>query len=320
MALGTTNISFNALNQEFERTATQQFSLDDTRLRLMAGGVTTNISFSSLQSKAGSCNLTISSARSTQFNVAAQAASAGYNRTYQKLHVIVNSGITVYGGVDNPSYPAAIMFNGLHMGGANNQPYGIALINNGTIVGQGAGGSQGGSSYSIAGGGDYGYPGGTGCAGIRADACSVSVVNNGSIIGGSGGGASGQGSGDFYTGPWNGGGGGGGGAPHGPGGAGGVVQGYGGSTAGNAGSTATYSTGGAGASSVGGGAGPGYAGGNFGALNGGGIPLATYISNLNAMIRCDGYATGAGSASISNAYNPGAINWIVTGTRTGAIT
>lgn len=319
MALGTTNISFNALNQEFERTATQQFSLDDTRLRVMAGDVTTNISFSSLQNKAGACNLVISTAQSVQYNVSAEAASAGYNKNYQKLNVVVNSGITVYGGA-LLNYPAAILFNGMWMGGANSQTYGITLTNNGTIVGQGGPGASGGYSYSIAGGGDFGAPGAAGAAGIRAEGCTVNVTNNGSIVGGSAGGASGQGSGGFYSGPWNGGGGGGGGAPYGAGGAGGPVQGYGGSTAGNSGSAATYSTGGAGAASVGGGAGPGYAGGNFGALSGGGLALATYIYNLQNSIRCDGYAATGGPASVSSGPNPGAINWIVAGTRTGAIT
>lgn len=316
MALGTTNISFNALNQEFDRSATAQFSLADTRLRAMAGGITSNIGFNTLQNKAGACILTVSSAQSSQYNVAAQAISAGYNKSYQKLNVVVNSGVTIYGGITTPSYPAAMYFNGLWLGGANAQTYGIYLTNNGIIVGQGGIGGQGGYSYSIAGGGDWGGPGNTGAAGLRVDACTVNVTNNGSIIGGSGGGASGQGSGTYNTGPWYGGSGGGGGAPWGTAGAGGASE---TGNTGNAGGAANYSSGGAGGTSLGSGAGPGYTGGNFGALNGGGIALSTYISNLQASIRCDGYATGAGSASVSNSINPGTINWTVTGTRTGAV-
>jgi len=317
MALGTTNISLSSINREFERTGTQQITMSDTRLKAMAAaGASTNITFSGMQNKAGMCNLTISTAQSVQYNVAAQAASAGYNRTYQKINVVVNSGITVYGG-QNANYPAAILFNGLWMGGANNQPYGIQLTNNGTIVGQGGAGAQGAYSYSIAGGGDFGGPGASGSPSIRAEGCTVTVINNGSMVGASAGGAGGQGSGGFSSGPWNSGGGGGGGAPHGAGGAGGAVQAGGGTGA--SGGTATYSNGGAGGSPALSGAGAGYAGGNFGALSGGGIPLATYIANLNAMTRCDGYAQTPAPCVSSNGISPGAIVWQVTGTRIGVI-
>jgi len=311
MALGTTNISFNALNTEFERSATQQFSLDDTRLRAMAGGVSTDISFNSLKSKSGVCTLTISTAQSAQYNVATQAAAAGYAPSYQKLSVVVNSGIVVYGGNENASYPAAILFIGANLGGANNQPYGIYLTNNGTIVGQGRVGASGGYSYSIAGGGNWGEPATTGCMGVRVDNCSVNITNNGIISGGSGGGAGGQGGGGFYSGPWTGGAGGGGGAPYGPGGSGGAVQ--SGGTVGNSGATATWTTGGAGGAQYSNNGG-GYAGGNQWAQNGGGLPVATYISLLNAGTPCAGYTTGAGYASGGSG---GTITYSVVGTRYG---
>ena len=222
---------------------------------------------------------TISSNRTTTYNVMTEAQAAGFAPASQTLIAIitVNSGIYLVGtsaGTANYAFDTGTGYTN----GAS-----IHLINNGIIAGRGGAGGTGNAGT--------GGTGGQGGSGVRTQlgSGSLRITNNGTVAAGGGGGGGGGG-GKFGTG-----GGGGGGRSLGAGGAG--------TPAGSAGTTT--GAGGGGVSGGGGNGGNGGAGGAYGASG------STGGSDASS----GGAGGGPGACTNGNAN----ITWIVTGTRIGTL-
>lgn len=290
-------ISFNNINVELGVAGTTQASLGQTSYRTLAGVASGAISMSNFYGKANQFAFTIAS-NQTNANLASLATAAGWNGS-SKVVATINSGVTIYS--TSTGTPALTI--------SGSFPGGVELVNNGTILGAGGSGGQGGWCYS-----GYGsLPGNSGGLGMSVTTA-VSITNNGRISGGGGGGSGGNGnstSAKFTT--WeSGGGGGGGGIGNGAGASpgsrskpsyGGTVYNYG--QAGGSGTLTTAGSGGAGG--TGPTAGAGGAGGSY--ASSGAVGARPYNCGANQ-------PGGSGGGCLTgNSY----ITWLAFGTRNGGI-
>lgn len=278
-------ISLSQVNVELGLSATAQIGMNDAAVRTLFGVASGAISMSDGYGKANQFNLVISSDQ-TNTNLRVLAINAGWNQV-TKLVATINGGIVVS---SNSTGTPALTINGSFPGG-------LALTNNGFIVGMGGNGGNGNV-------GAAGSPGGAG--GLALSVSSAVTINNssGTIAGGGGGGGGGFGTTQTeYTAAVAGSGGGGGrtGRTNSSGGSGPAVGGAG-----------TFSGAGAGgpAVSIGG---PGGNGGDWGQAGQSPDP---------AGFTGDGSAPtppGAGGAAGAAVSGNGNITYMATGTRLGAI-
>jgi hypothetical protein len=267
-------ISAANINAELNLSQTAPISLNDTGVRGLFERATGEISYAHGYGKSSAQYLLFPSGTLYGQNFRSVAISAGWNETsYIELTVNASTVITS----NSTSIPA------LTIAGAF--PNGAKLINNGTILGRGGSGGQGG-------GANWGQAGGAGVS------ISVPVtIENTGIIGGGGGGGGGGGSGSGAGTGIGGGGGGGGGFGAGAwvdGGNGTLLGGGGGG--GSQGGRGKYSSSGAG----------GF-GGNPGAAGVGGT--------VGQRGQGAGGGGAAGVATIGNSY----VTWTATGTRYGSL-
>jgi hypothetical protein len=248
------------------------------------------------------------SSNQTNANLRTLAVSAGWDQS-SPVVCTVSSG--VYLSSNSTGTP------GFTIGGSF--PNGVALINDGFIVGMGgAGGGGNGGPGSIPTFGANSSPGGTALSvGVAA-----TVTNNGLIAGGGGGGGGG-GFGWTTIGKGNeafaGGGGGGGGrssnAANSSGGSGGASFNILNASDGSVGTVSAVGSGGAGASGF------GIVGGNGGTGGGWGATGSTGTGGTAGTIAYNAYYPGrpgaAGGAAVAGNVN---ITWLAFGTRLGAIT
>jgi hypothetical protein len=271
---------------ELNGTGTTTISLNDTNVRTLAGVSSGEITMpTNFWGKSNTFYGTIASDQ-TDLNLRTWALANGWNGTANAV-ITIDSNINVY---STSTSTAALSVIG-------SWPNGVALINNGSIVGKGGAGATGTDQN-----GNRGTAGGGGTALIVS--VPITITNNNNIAGGGGGG--GGGGSVFYTGQGYGGGGGGGGAGFGAGGAGGY------------GNTRTGSAGGAGSISGGGGGGAG-GGGNVGGRggNGGGWGASGANGSAGSIIPQQNWSSGAagGAAVVGNSN----ITWVATGNRYGTI-
>jgi hypothetical protein len=321
MALPNTGpISMSQVNVELGLSATALISLNDAAVRGLAEVSSGTISLQNLRGKANVFAFAIA-ANQTNANLRTLAVNAGWNQT-APVQATINSGVVISGNTQANS-TAALTVDG-------SWPGGVTLTNNGTIVGRGGNGGQGGTVdgfFNTWTPRNNAFPG---AAGGRAMLVSVAMTlqNNGTIAGGGGGGG-GSGAASNYQDtdsggvqnriPGNGGGGGRSSNTNSSGGAGGTA---GGSTSpgttvpanGNSGAAGTFSAAGVGGAQIAitsvspagaTGGGWGAAGGNGSAGLQGGNGVAT-----------SGAVGGAAGQAISGNGN---ITYTATGTRLGPI-
>ena len=293
-------ISMSQINSVFDGRGNNLNAYRGTSWFTAAGGSGTfssgTISFSDFYSKGPTSpafSFTISS-NQTNANLRTLAVNAGWNQS-SSVTATISGGVTVY---STSTGTPALTVNGSFPGG-------VTLVNNGTILGCGGNGGQGGSYLSNA-----GVSGGS--SGGLALSVSVAVsVNNGSgRIAGGGGGGGGGGSRQQSYGKGQiaraGGGGGGGGIGNGSLGLGGANRSFAyGGRDGTAGTLTANGTGGAGGTDAGYTAGSGGAGGSWG-TNGNSGATSTY----------SGASGGAAGGAVAGNGN---ISWIAFGTRNGGI-
>lgn len=301
-------ISLSQVNTELGVSATATRSLNDTTTRNLFGVASGAISMSQGYGKANQFAFTISS-NQTNANLRTLAVNAGWNQS-SKVVATIAAGVYIS---SNSTGTPALTVNGSFPGG-------VALVNNGFIVGMGGAGGSGPTSGPglQVGAGTAGAGGGLALSVSSA----ISVTNNGTVAGGGGGGGGGRSS--AYTGEYSfqtnfGGGGGGGGrtgAVNSSGGAGGVASvSYGSARSGAAGGVGTLSSAGSGGNGgyglrEGGFRGGGGTGGTWGAA--GSTGDSARFSDPSA----GPYSGGSAGGAVSGNSN---ITWVATGTRLGAI-
>jgi len=170
-------ISFNAINVELGVAGTTSANINQASYRTLAGVPSGTISLASFYGKANEFAFTIST-NTTNANLRTLAVAAGWNQSV-KVTATINSSIFVYStSIGTP----ALTINGSFPGG-------VALINNGTIQGQGGAGGVGAISYgnpeAVA-----GAPG-SGAGLALSVSVAVTIPNNNRIAGGGGGGGGG---------------------------------------------------------------------------------------------------------------------------------
>lgn len=304
-------ISFNAINVELGVAGTTQASLGQTSYRNLAGVASGQISMSNFYGKANQFAFTISS-NQTNANLRTLAVNAGWNQS-SKVVATIASGVYVSA---NSTGTPALTVNGSFPGG-------VALVNNGFIVGMGGaggGGANAGDAYVTS--GSSGASGGPALSVQSA----ISINNAGTIAGGGGGGGAGRCSSYYYSfcppGYFNYGGGGGGGgrsgATNSAGGAAGVATGsyvYWSGLAGNVGTSSAAGVGGLGGYERSGspaGYGRGGSGGGWGSA--GATGNAAYLGGSYA-----GPTAGGSGGNCTTAGSNANITWVATGTRLGTI-
>lgn len=262
-------ISLSQVNTELGRTATATISLGETAVRNLFGVASGAISMSNGYGKANAFAATITTSQQ-ELNLRTWALANGWNGS-SSATITINSGVYIW---SNNTTVAGLTING-------SWPGGIAVINNGNIMGRGgnavqqAAGQAGGPAISL---------------GVN-----VTITNNSYIGGGGGGGGS------STTGPFSGGGGGAGGGSGGTsaGGSGGAIGASGatgtvGSVVGGGGGGRVFPGTGGASVSVGGPAGYGGAlAGNGGTAGGGG---SAFKSGAAPAAYTGGAGGGAGNA------------------------
>ena len=287
-------ISFNNINVELGVTGTTQASLGQTSYRTLAGVPSGAISMSNFYGKANQFNFTIAS-NQTNANLATLATAAGWNGT-SKVVATINSGIYVS---SNATGTPGLTVNGSFPGG-------VALINNGFIIGMGGAGGQGRLGTGF---------GGSSGGGALSVSTPISITNMGPI-GGGGGGGGGGGQGWVFAGysflSYSGSGGGGGRTGTTNSAAGGRQHPSGG--LGNSGTSAS-----AGAQFNQPPGGFGGAGGNWGAVgSGGGTGSSASTGGDSPATNYGSGGGGGGGAGYAVSGNSN-ITWVATGTRLGSI-
>ena len=297
-------ISLGQVNVELGLATDEAITLGSSAVRDLFEKPTGAIALSDGYGKSNSFAFSIAS-NQTNANLRTLAISAGWDQE-RKVVATVNAGVFIS---STSSSTSALTVNGAF-------PNGVALVNNGHLVGRGGNGGIGGR-YTVSGvtGNISLAASGQGSKGAPALTVTVplTVENNGTIAGG-GGGASGGGSGykgqspSDWTNAGSGGGGGGGrsGTNNSTGGTGDK-----GATDGGAGTVSNAGPGGAGYIS----GGKGGDGGDWGAPGEGGA-LASLPAGLWNHYGSVGNPGAGGEAVIGNAN----ITWVNTGTRYGAIT
>jgi hypothetical protein len=175
MAIGSTGaISFaGTIGVELGRSATAQIAMSESQVYTLAGTTLgAQVSFSTFYGKSNALtiNLTISS-DTANYNMKSAAIAAGWNGTSAAtINCTINSGVYVYSTSTGSyafdtgtSYPTGCTLN---------------LTNNGTIIGKGGTGGNGGLSCN------NGSTGGPAFIAQRA----INITNNTGTIGGGGGG------------------------------------------------------------------------------------------------------------------------------------
>lgn len=323
-------ISLADVNVELGRASTTLISLNEAGLRSLFGIASGSLGLGHGYGKANAFSFTISTSQNN-LDIRAAAVSAGWNQV-SKLNVTIGSGVSI---TSASTGTAACTI-------AGSFPGGIALTNNGSIIGKGGNGN--GNSYLYTSACVVGSSNVLATAGGIALAVSatLSLTNNGTIGGGGGGGSNGGHCGMFappnVCGPsipsmcYSAGGAGGGGAGYGNGGAynayianqgAGVsvstCQGAGNKFASYAGSAGGLTTGGAGgAKAPTSGCPCGTSNGGVGGAGGGlGASGAVGTSgDINGGACTNTAVAGAGGSAVSgNSY----ITWVTTGARYGAI-
>jgi hypothetical protein len=290
---------------ELKRTATTQTALDETEVRRLAkvpsGAITMPTDF---WNASDSFTVIVSRDRTT-LNLRDEAIRVGWDQITKVIGVI-NAGVII--GSTSTGSPAMTV--------SGSFPNGVALINNGTIIGMGgAGGNGGGVVARAKNNPDLNPPAAAGGSGGTALQVSVpiEITNNGTIAGGGGGGGGGGAGGTGGSSPSGSGGGGGG------GGRSGIFNSSGGAGGSGTNSSGTVGSPGAFYGEGGGGAGGGHAttrggvGGNGGGWGAGGIGGARGAAGASTS------AGGAGGAAGSCTVGGGNITWLVTGTRLGPL-
>lgn len=285
ISLGGTTAG-QSIQIELNGTGTTTISLNDTSVRTLAGVPSGAIEMpTNFWGKSNTFYGTIASDQ-TNLNLRTWALANGWNGAANAV-ITINSGVNVYSTSTSTAALSVI----------DSWPNGVALINNGSIVGKGGAGATGTDGL-----GNRGTAGGGGTA--LTVSVPITITNNNNIAGGGGGGGGG-GSYNFQGQTWAGGGGGGG-AGFGAGGAGGI----GNTRNGSPGSAGSISGGGAGGAGGGGNVGgAGGAGGGWGSTGQNGSP-----SPQSGFANWSPGAAG-GAAVIGNAY----ITWVATGNRYGTI-
>ncbi len=287
-------MSFSQINTELGFASTTLISLNQASVRTLAGvgASPATIAITNLSGKSNSFTFTIST-NQTNANLRTLAVNAGWAGT-AKVVATINSGIFVY---STSTGTPALTIDGSF-------PNGVALVNGGTIQGQGGDAGRGGNYNTNGSGGSSG--------GLALSvAVAVTITNNNRIAGGGGGGGGGGGA-EYVSGKsvfYKGGSGGGGGLG-GNGGAAGARGSGAPSPAGDglAGAAGTQTTAGNGGSAVGQ-AGAGGAGGSYGSTG------STGSSGSGTYLRTGGSGGAAGGAITGNTN----ITWLVLGTRNGGI-
>lgn len=295
-----------SINIELGRSATATSSLNESALRTLAGVPTGAISLSSFYGKSNTFAFTISS-NQTNANLRTLAVNAGWNQS-SAVEATISGGVYIS---SNSTGTPALTINGSFPGG-------VKLVNNGTIVGMGGNGGNGGYSPNLNPtvaqlSGSGGSNGGL----ALAVSVALTITNNGTIAGGGGGGGGGGGNYNYFGKGYNygaGGGGGGGRSSNAANSSGGVryaTSWAGGATAG-AGTVSAAGSPTAGSTGPGGGvAGSGGAGGGWGTSGSSGAAAS------NGTTRGNGGSGGSGGGAVSGNSN---ITWLVFGTRLGSIT
>ena len=238
----------------------------------------------------------------TNYNLRTAALAAGWPGT-AKVVATVSPGVYIYG--NSTGTP------GLTIDGA--WPGGVALVNNGYILGQGGNGGTGQNGLTYSASNSPGASGGT----ALSVSTPTSITNNGTIGGGGGGGGGGGRAPwcDFFDTSWGGGGGGGGqtGLNNSSGGSGGNSYSQQ-SRGASPGGTGTY-TGAGGGGQSGAAPNPSYQGGPGGAGGGWGTSgtSGTSIGGSGTP------GTSGGGAGNATSGAPTYVTWVTTGTRYGPI-
>jgi hypothetical protein len=304
-------ISLSDVNAELCRSPTAPISLNDSEVRALAGKPTGAISMQDLRGKTAYFDFSITS-NQTDANLRTLAVNAGWDQC-RRVRATINPGVVISGSVEGSS-TAALTIDGAW-------PKGVELTNNGTIVGRGGAGGNGGDAAPAPTTGPlapefFGIPGSPGGRALSVSTA-VSINNGGTIAGGGGGGGGGHAARtNLRPGPRRSGGGGGGGGQSsntdstaglggpGPSGSG---------TPGTAGTFSAAGTGGAGGANQPG-PGPAAPGGPGGVWGVAGTPSVTPPSYPG--LPANPVGGGAGDAIVGNPN----ITWIATGTRLGGIT
>jgi hypothetical protein len=284
---------------------TAQISLNDTAVRSLAGVPSGVITMpTDFYGKSNTVIINITIAGNTQnYDVwSAVSSNPTYSAGKTNATITINPGVTV-GSASTGSY--AMLVPAAFSPGDN-----VTIVNNGYIVGTGAGGGPGGSASSGTGG-----TGGTGGNALYVNR-PTTVTNNNSI--GAGGGGGGGGGGGFSSPRTAGGGGGGGGGGAGNNVGGGGTGGLRGggmpvpSSPGSPGTVGSLATGGPGGGGGGGNqtGGPGGAGGSLGNGGSNGSP-----GNSQVPGGAPGPGGGTGNYITGNAF----VTWPATGNRYGNV-
>lgn len=291
-------ISLSQVNVELGLSATATISMNNSAVRTLfgVGGSGTAISMSQGYGKANQFAFTISS-NQTNADLRTLAINAGWNQSSSVLATIASGVQLSSSATGTPALTISGSF-----------PGGVALVNNGVIVGRGGAGGTGGTwlgtqnQFGPANKGQNGFAGGSGLSVSVA----VSITNNGTIAGGGGGGGGGGLGSEPCMGD-NPGGGGGGGGGFGSAGPAGQVYGM---FAFSGGAGGQLSGGAGGASRPGVPTGGRGGDGGFVGANGGNGAGAGYFWGNN-------FSTGgAAGAAVSGNSN---ITWVATGTRYGSL-
>jgi hypothetical protein len=300
-------ISLNDVNVELGLAGTTLISMNQSNVRTLAGvgGSGTPISMQNLQNKSNRVTASATISANTSNYTLNTAKASGYVAGKTDMTLTINSGVFVSSS-STGSY--ALTVDTSWTTGDT-----VTIVNNGTIIGRGGDGGNGGT---ITGGGGTLNPGSPGSnAGPALLVQRATSINNINRIAGGGGGGGGGGSTIVATG-----GGGGGGIGVSTGGA--TQFGFGGGqSAGGNGTLTAAGGGGSGASSSGSTdcgfftsqGGSGGAGGTFGSSGNGGANGSNTQSGFYD--RAGGGGGSAGAAVVGNSN----ITWIATGTRNGAI-
>jgi len=286
------SMSFSQINTELGLSATATISLNDAAVRTLAGvgASPATIAITNLSGKSNQFAFTISS-NQTNANLRTLAVNAGWPGT-ARVVATINGGVTISSTAVGTS---ALTVNGSF-------PNGVSLINNGTILGKGGRGGDGGWGPNQTLTTPNGSPGSAGGTALTVSVALTLTNGSGTIAGGGGGGGGGGlGSTDYQ------GGGGGGGGGNGTGDGGGAGRGDRNGNGGSAGGTFTGGSGGSGGTQVDATGGTGGAGGTnaaAGATGGTGSPGFS------------GGSGGGGGTAVSGNSN---ITYVSTGTRYGTI-
>ena len=156
-----------SINIELGQSATATISLNDANVRTLLGVPSGAISLNNAYGKANQFAFTIST-NQTNANLRSLAVAAGWNQT-SRVSATIAGGVTLS---SNNTGIAALTVSGSFPGG-------VAVINNGSIIGMGGNGGNGGGA------------GANGGAAFLTSVA-VTVTNNGAFYGGGGGGGGGS--------------------------------------------------------------------------------------------------------------------------------